>query len=820
VPGVAHPDWLRHRSHLANHDLRAMFKSGAAANAAAASAAAAAGGDGAPAAPRGGDVGELEDFGGNGGGAAALGAAGRARVVRRARSAAMDADGATPMDADDADGADGAADDGADDVGSDGGVGADATAAADAAATALSADGMPAPITREWLASRKRGRWRELREAHKRARRLAARGGRAPAPPLGAGGAGAPPPAVGGGVAALARASAGSAMRAPWQVVSLAPTARLGELRAWVLIDGAQLHAVTIAVPRELFINCRTADALDASCAGFSAASRVLPHGAVLRHMVRFEVAEPAWAARGGALGSWLQDVDILGIYQAHVPPLFKAVLELGAVCAVSQHGRHRSLHDGFALGELQGRGAEGGGGGGGGGAAAAALSGYLDSPKLRTAVLYATLAGPGERGVVALYEPYARPARLALWVLGAGGARGEAAPSVEAVRARLAAVAECVAAGMAAAELDLIVEGAPSVDAALGRAARRLDGARALAGGAAAPLIVLANLPSALSTAALRARVPALERGGPVVRIPPHGPDADEWRFKLGALAQLGAIEVALGRCALAGEWWRSALAFAKFANVPVGCVGASGGERGLGAERGGGGGAGGGGGGGGGDGSDHALLAADVLFARRLQADGHVLWASPGPAPDLGGPGRSLDARVDEATAAAAADARLNCPALHRGVCVELRLSQLAVAAVMESRAVIAVESAAGGAAVSGAGSVLGLDESLSTLPAFRALKQLVQGWYRELHRGQGAAALLLDELYRWLASPAALLHDPSLHLLLSRLMHKVAARTLCVCVCVRGVCVCVCLHLLLSRLMHKVAARTLCVCVCVCV
>ena len=69
---------------------------------------------------------------------------------------------------------------------------------------------------------------------------------------------------------------------------------------------------------------------------------------------------------------------------------------------------------------------------------------------------------------------------------------------------------------------------------------------------------------------------------------------------------------------------------------------------------------------------GHDTALSSADILFARLLRHNRHVLWASDCARPDLGG------AELDENSAWAEELERpsLNAPGAYRTVCVELEV------------------------------------------------------------------------------------------------------------------------------------------------
>ena len=62
------------------------------------------------------------------------------------------------------------------------------------------------------------------------------------------------------------------------------------------------------------------------------------------------------WLARGGRqdLLAFFNDVQVDGVYESHVPLLFRALTDLGCVCAVQQ--RTRAADTEFELGELQTR--------------------------------------------------------------------------------------------------------------------------------------------------------------------------------------------------------------------------------------------------------------------------------------------------------------------------------------------------------------------------------------------------------------------------------------------------------------------------------
>ena len=82
---------------------------------------------------------------------------------------------------------------------------------------------------------------------------------------------------------------------------------------------------------------------------------------------------------------------------------------------------------------------------------------------------------------------------------------------------------------------------------------------------------------------------------------------------------------------------------------------------------------------------GMDALTTMIDVTFARALQHNRHLLWASEGTTPDLGG------AEVDQHQHGIWSDKLqepvVNHPGAYRSVCVELDVYGLAVAAIMNS-------------------------------------------------------------------------------------------------------------------------------------
>jgi len=87
---------------------------------------------------------------------------------------------------------------------------------------------------------------------------------------------------------------------------------------------------------------------------------------------------------------------------------------------------------------------------------------------------------------------------------------------------------------------------------------------------------------------------------------------------------------------------------------------------------------------------GGDATLTMIDVFFGRLMQRNRHVLWASEGGSPDLGG----VEGDENDLWADGDADAAMSCPGAHRTIAVELELHNLCVDAIVASAQIDVLE------------------------------------------------------------------------------------------------------------------------------
>ncbi|GFH23251.1 DNA polymerase epsilon catalytic subunit, partial [Haematococcus lacustris] len=209
-----------------------------------------------------------------------------------------------------------------------------------------------------------------------------------------------------------------------------------------------------------------------------------------------------------------------------------------------------------------------------------------------------------------------------------------------------------------------------------------------------------------------------------------------------------------------------------------------------------------------------DSTVAVFDILMARTLQASEHLLWIKDPTLPDLGvadkddaeaqlssllaGTGANITAAAgpppaagSAASIAAAAKAsapsgpspaalsltnqggvgspEVLAPGAYRSVCVELRLHNLAVAALQQCSALSDLEGSGTADAAGGPAAA-----------AFKALRSLVMAWLHDAQVNVNEIAdNLLQSLYRWLSNPGSHLYDPALQRAVQGLMAKLFAQ-----------------------------------------
>lgn len=251
-----------------------------------------------------------------------------------------------------------------------------------------------------------------------------------------------------------------------------------------------------------------------------------------------------------------------------------------------------------------------------------------------------------------------------------------------------------------------------------------------------------------------------------PIVRLPNNANDGNYMPVGWEATA----VTTGFSRFADVSNWLSSQLMLAKFAGIPIGNVS-----------------------------SMHVhSQAIDVLVGRELINCDQVLWASDSALPDLGGLEEDDNNLQNEFQSVP----EISMPGSYRTICIDMELSNLAIATILSSSQVNQIEGTdmAFDAVNSGASSKRSdgivpitenteangasaspLDEMASSAPAFRVLKDLVSTWDKIVNSDTksnvaSVARGLLDHVHRWTRSESSMLYDPALARFLAWLVRKV--------------------------------------------
>lgn len=214
------------------------------------------------------------------------------------------------------------------------------------------------------------------------------------------------------------------------------------------------------------------------------------------------------------------------------------------------------------------------------------------------------------------------------------------------------------------------------------------------------------------------------------------------------------------LQRFMMVDEWFADILNYSKYSCIPIGNIE-----------------------------PDYPIYITDLLYSRILKNNGHVLWISEGPRPDLGG------LEDDDNELLIAENIQNTVQICHSGsyhnVCVELELIHLDINTIIQSKFINDIEGIQGDMSSElrsheiniqqqtkkTTESLLIYDESILCSESFKLLKVLVSQWFKEVGESNSEQAdTLLSHFYRWIMNPHAKLYDPALAKMIFKMMKKV--------------------------------------------
>ncbi|KAL7059051.1 hypothetical protein AAHC03_013201 [Spirometra sp. Aus1] len=634
-----------------------------------------------------------------------------------------------------------------------------------------------------------------------------------------------------------------------WQIIEVVPnTGHPGQYTLWVLLrshfgneEAGQLYPVRLTVPRRFYVNVRVAKPQDSGAfyhkvstsgttstsaqegqAATSTSHHTLPRSHPVHHLYEYNLPEEVFNAHMADIAADLAQPEVEGVYELHVPSLFRLLVRLGCLCSVAKRltgSESTTAPDSFSLDQLEFR--------------SLAQHAYLPRGSLRSLFLFHYQDDPANprRQLYLLVVPWARRAHVCV----VDTARVNQLRGLEALyrkqRPRAAALT------VAQAPMELTFETQVETQAAVARRAvqrwittalqeKRQMATTEAGGGNTAPVVLLLHAPFAAANRqqapgvvmdALDAPWPLGERIMGRRRSPQIAALAELPVIPLGGSLEEseGAQQLWTGDSAGYEETatsdaygilnWQQTVAtrgikyflqseirlehqleLARYLHVPVGNVPVA-------------------------DAPPHVSLTSlpsptnipatplptvefgcDLFYARHLIKQNHILWVSATGRPDFGGKevdDQRLMLEMEESTVV-----EINRKGFYRQICVDFEFSNLAVNTMLVASRIPELEGASAltfdrlvpaqrsieeqlSRGVNVGAQITDYDETAACSAAFRVLRTMVMGWVKDVTQYQNALA---DEqvinFYHWLRSSSSLFYDPALRRTLQKLMKKV--------------------------------------------
>jgi DNA polymerase epsilon subunit 1 len=512
------------------------------------------------------------------------------------------------------------------------------------------------PVTEDffgWLKFRK-VQWRAARLERQREGREAAKVGSRRGRPgdSGAGGAGGAAAKRHMDVESFLKSAAMAVTQGVWQIIEVRETEIAGDFVVWAMTGQRSLQRLSVSIDRTFYVTSNVDQEAVFLSLGGRKVSRSLPHGHRSPFTYELVTPERRFVRNENGVANLLCTPGVTGVYELQTPLWLRMVVQLGCVAKVGSSRQRPQGMRTFRLQDLDSLGTS--------------AHPYLHPSSASFRMIYVYQSQSLRQGLVAMFviqgdnadlepdrTPGMGPARLLsasckVWLANPySGA--EARPPLKRIFSRYAPPdVTC----------DFSCSYVTSVSGALEQLNRSLATYTQERNG---PTVVIAQ--SAMGLSILR-RHAAVLNDMPVVMMPTN---ADDNRYPALGWQAYAAQRMAQ-RFLLMQEWLQERLLIARYAHIPLGNIG-------LDAQR----------------------SMADVSFARLLLHNRHVLWASEGTKPDLGGAeGDENDAWADEAESPV-----IRVPGAYRKICIELELVGLAVNSVRMSQELDQMDGAQGLAA-----------------------------------------------------------------------------------------------------------------------
>lgn len=555
-----------------------------------------------------------------------------------------------------------------------------------------------------------------------------------------------------------------------WHIVQLRETEIPGVMRLFALVNNV-MQAMLLRIPRVVYVNLRRPPPNKERTV-----QRVLPRSRPCLNLYQKELPEELYQARSKELQAQFVHPNVEGIYESHVPLIFRANLELGNLCTLARTAwdkvsKNEPLSMNDLVRKIDGK------------DRSILSSPYLSSAdELKRLFLYHNMVDnrgimglfifPSKRARVYIVQPFRQAEKPAIhWdrLLHDAFHKHTKNGHMGAISQPSDSEIDEMYEQSEERRFNFEVEFVASRTEALQHIQRDLENYHNERRG---PSVIM--LRSATGSVEICRALPALN-DFPLMTMPYSEED-----HKYPALQWIQFCTRRMVECIWhVKDFYDRALEYARYAKVPLGNFE-----------------------------PDMHVHAIDMLFGRKLTRQNHLLWASPSTKPDLGGSENDDNLLATSGWTDMDSNFEISRSGIHRSVCVELDINYLVINSIIQSKyindllgsvaetssdqlqagAMFSMRQEDGESQVSKRKTAneinsmmigaLGLyDESILCGRSFDVLKLLVSEWFNDVGASQNEVAdSLISHLYRWLRNSNSKLYDPALFRLVYKLMKKV--------------------------------------------
>ncbi|PTB77441.1 DNA polymerase epsilon, catalytic subunit A [Trichoderma longibrachiatum ATCC 18648] len=509
-----------------------------------------------------------------------------------------------------------------------------------------------------------------------------------------------------------------------WQLLHLKATDTPGIVTAHVLID-AKIHTLKINVPRQVFLNLKKEELPDIEIAGCEVeqVNYTLPNGHESKHLFKLTVPEDVYFNEAEKFSLLFNHPSVEGVYEKQVPLNIRAVLRLGNLCTIDEEQEAvlgKGLEQGFDLMGLK---------------RPAKPKTYLESSPL--AYIYISHITAGDRQIFGLFSTTSDQAYVV--ILQKGRDSGSDLPNITRLYSELLAKRAEEAAGTNWQDCfryqEKITFKVTQVTTRRKAHLEVADVVRKLRKDEPRPqMMVIQSSQRNL----LVHDIPIL---GEFPVLPLKYDASDSSLPPLGWQAVVARRLV--GHYLGLGSWILHLTALARYGDVPL-----------CNLER------------------DDPRFLIDIAYARRLQANGVVLWWSPDPRPDHAGYEKDdITGSLDTVKMPS-----INNPGTFSSVCIDLDVRNLAINTILTSSLINELE---GAESISfnptADGSEILASENGFANAGVLVLREMVKAWWAEACKGSTMADVLVQHLVRWVENPDSFMYDRALHYYVQMMSRK---------------------------------------------